>query len=101
MVVAILSFSRSTYACKKYMILLKNYKAEKIVNEVFGNNQHGGKFYEAMDHWNHHKGQLTKAMSASTTSAKTFDVKNQNDKENFEEGTMVTPNSVRKMKNNF
>jgi hypothetical protein len=37
-VVAILSFSRSTYACKKkYMTFLKNYKAEKITNELFGN----------------------------------------------------------------
>jgi hypothetical protein len=51
MLVAISSFSRSTYACKKkYVTLLKKYKAKKIVNEMFGNNKHGGKFYKAMDH---------------------------------------------------
>jgi hypothetical protein len=102
MAIAIPSFSRSTYAYKKkYMTLLKNYKVEKIINEVFGNNKHGGKFYEAMDHWNHHKGQFTKAMSTSTTSVETFDVNNQNDKEKIEEGTMVTPYSIRKVKNKF
>jgi hypothetical protein len=32
------------------MTILKNYKAKNITNEVSVNNQHGGKFYEAMDH---------------------------------------------------
>ncbi len=32
------------------MILLKNYKIENITNEMFENNRHSGKFYEAMDH---------------------------------------------------
>jgi hypothetical protein len=51
MVASILGFSRLAYACKKmYITFLKNYKAKKIANEVFGNNQHGGKAYEAMDH---------------------------------------------------
>ncbi len=59
-----------------YITLLKNYKAKKIANEMFGNNQHGGKFYEATDPWNHHKGQFTKIVSTSTTSSKTFDVSN-------------------------
>ncbi len=69
-VVAILDFSRSAYACKKkYMTFLKNYKAEKITNGVFGNNRHGGKFYEAMDHWNHHNGQFIKVVSTSTISS--------------------------------
>jgi hypothetical protein len=40
-------------------------------------------------------------MSASTTSAKTFDVNNQNDKEIFEEGTMVIPDFITKVKNKF
>ncbi len=81
-----------------YITLLKNYKGKKIANEVFGNNQHGGKFYEAMNHWNHHKGQFTMGVSTSTISSKTFDASNHDDEEEIEEGTMVTLNSVRKMK---
>ncbi len=51
------------HPCKKTnMTILKNYKLEKIINEMFENNQHGGNFYEAMDHWNHHKGQFTKVV---------------------------------------
>jgi hypothetical protein len=65
---------------------------------MFGNNQHGGKFYEATDPWNHHKGQFTKIVSTSTTSSKTFDVSNQDDEEKFEEGAMVILNYVRKVK---
>jgi hypothetical protein len=84
-----------------YITLLKNYKGKKITNEVFGNNQHGGNFYKAMDHWNHHKGQFTKVVSTSTTSSKTFDASNQDDEENIEEGTMVISNSIRKMKKNI
>jgi len=102
MVVAISSFSRPTYVCKKkYMTFLKNYKAEKIINEVFGNSQHGIKFYEAMDHWNHHKGQFIKVVSTSTTSSKTFDINNQDDEEKFEEGTMITSDFINKMKKMF
>jgi hypothetical protein len=101
-VVAIPSFSRPTYVCKKkYMTFLKNYKAEKIINEVFGNSQHGRKFYEVMDHWNHHKGQFIKVVSTSTTSSKTFDINNQDDEENFEEGTMITLDFIKKMKKMF
>jgi hypothetical protein len=98
-VVAILGFSRLAYACKKkYMTFLKDYKLEKVTNEVFGNNRHGEIFYEAMDHWNHHKGQFIKAMSLSTTSLEAFDISNQDDEEKFEEGTMVIFDSIKKLK---
>ncbi len=80
------------------MTLLKNYKAQKITNEVFGNNQHGQNFYEIMDHWNHHKGQFIKVVSTSTTSSEAFDINNQDDEEKFEEGTMLTSYFILKIK---
>jgi hypothetical protein len=60
---------------------------------MFGNNQHGGKFYDVMDHWNHHKGQFIKVVSTSTTSLETFDINNQDDVEIFEEATIVASDS--------
>ncbi len=49
-----------------------------------------------MDYWNHHKGQFNKVVSTSTTSSKSFHISNQDDKENFEEGTMVISDFIKK-----
>jgi len=65
MLVAILGFSRTAEACqKKFEIVFKSYKEDKLANSVLGNDKYECKFYDSLDQWWHLAGSVMKHVSA-------------------------------------
>jgi hypothetical protein len=52
MLVAIPGFSHIAEACrKKFEMVFKSYKEDKLVNSISGNDRHECKFYNSLDQW--------------------------------------------------
>ena len=67
MIVAIPEFSRMAEACqKKFEMVFKPYKEDKLANSVLGNDRHECKFYDSIDYWWHQVGSVMKQVSATT-----------------------------------
>lgn len=64
---AIPGFSRTAEACrKKFEMVFKQYKEDKLANSISGNGRHECKFYDSIDHWWHQAGSVMKHVSATT-----------------------------------
>jgi hypothetical protein len=54
-------------ACrKKFEMVFKSYKEDKLANSISGNDRHKYKFYNSLDQWWHHAGFVMKRVSATT-----------------------------------
>jgi hypothetical protein len=57
MVSSIPRFKKSVVACKrKFNTLYKQYKEDKIANNISGNDHHDCRFFESLDNWWHFNG---------------------------------------------
>jgi hypothetical protein len=53
MVTTILGFITTTEACKKFNMLFKQYKIDKLANNILREENHECKFYESIEQWWH------------------------------------------------
>jgi hypothetical protein len=61
MVATILRFTRTIETCKKkFNLLFKQYKTNKLVNGILGEERHERKFYEPIDQWWHQSSFIMK-----------------------------------------
>jgi hypothetical protein len=67
MLVSILGFWKTPIACKhKFNPIYKQYKDDKIANEISSNDRDECPFYDALDSWWHQNGNVMKKVNAST-----------------------------------
>jgi len=61
MLVSIPGFSKTSIAYKhKFNPIYKQYKEDKIANEISSNDRHECPFYDALDSWWHQSGNVMK-----------------------------------------
>jgi hypothetical protein len=61
MLVSILGFSKTPISFKhKFNPIYKQYKDDKITNEISSNDRHEYPFYDALDSWWHRNGNVMK-----------------------------------------
>lgn len=65
---------------EEFFAFFKQYKEDKLANEVSWNNIHECKFYKFMDHWWHQAGQVMKHV---TTLAKDSDLPSGQSQDNY------------------
>jgi hypothetical protein len=66
MVAVIPGLNRTAEACKKkFNVLYKQYRLDKMANGVSGSDRHECKFYDAFDQWWHQTGTVMKHVTAS------------------------------------
>ena len=65
MVVVTPGLNRTAEACKKkFNVLYKQYRLDKMVNGVSGSDHHECKFYDAFDQWWHQTSTVMKHVTA-------------------------------------
>jgi hypothetical protein len=68
-------FNYTTQACrKKWNVIFKAYKDDKMAKGISGSARHESKYYEALDEWWHQAGHIMKHVLATTTSNGEFHI---------------------------
>lgn len=74
MVASVQGFNRTPVACKrKFNSLYKQYKDDRIANNISNNDRHECKFYASLDNWWHFNGSAVKHVSINCTTPPTMD----------------------------
>jgi hypothetical protein len=76
MVTTILGFIRTIEACKKFNMLFKQYKIDKIANNILREENHECKFYESIDQWWHQTCTITKHLTTIVDGMKLLQYEN-------------------------
>lgn len=98
MIAVIPGLNRTSEACKKkFNILFKQYRIDKLANGVSGSDRKECKFYEAFDQWWHQTGTISKHVTSTASDTTPVQASQDSDEGgNKEQNSATTTSSSQK-----
>lgn len=97
MMAAVEGFNRTPIACKrKFNSLYKQYKDDKMTNNVSDSDRNEYKFYECLDQWWHFNGHVMRHVSSVSKNCTTSTMDNPTDENGIQYGIGHEVNKSRK-----
>lgn len=104
MLAVIPGLNRTSEACKKkFNILFKQYRLDKIANGVSGSDRKECKFYDAFDQWWHQTGTISKHVTSTASDTTPFQASQDSEEgvEKDQKSATTTNSSQKQTKKNF